>query len=142
MPALVNIPAAGDSPENGVVKAISSGGDPATGSYKVIVEWKSDNKNIKSGMTAAVRIPTNDERKSLIIPASAIVPRNRQDYVFLNENAKAQAVQVETGKALGNRLEIISGIKEGDSLIISGLNSIAPGSPINPTSVNREEALQ
>ncbi|MBN1646616.1 MAG: efflux RND transporter periplasmic adaptor subunit [Spirochaetales bacterium] len=141
-PVLINVPSAGSKAEKGEITAIASGDEQNTGSYKIIIQWTSGNKSIRSGMTASVMVPTKDENTAIIIPLNSVVRRNRMDYVFIEEEGKASAVSVIKGNSLGNRLEIISGLKEGDRLIISGLNSIAPGIPVKSVAADRSEALQ
>lgn len=140
--AEVRVPSAGNTPEEGTITAIATGGDPSTGSFPLQVEWTSENPRILSGMTASVRIPTEGKESTLIIPASSVVQRERQDYVFVVKGGKAEAIAIERGDSLGNRLEVLSGLIGGEELIVSGLNSLAPERKVIATPVDRGEVLE
>ncbi len=130
--ALVYINALPDVEIEAEVKAVSPGSGRSGGSFPLVVEWKNRNdKRVKSGMSVRVVLqPENGGDQQVIIPASAIVYRNGLAYIFtIRENA-AEAVQITPGRILGNRAAIENGVSPGDTVILSGLNSLAPGDPV------------
>lgn len=53
----------------------------------------------------------------LTVPAAAIVPKGKERIVYVIRNGKAVEVQVITGMAEGGRVEVVSGISEGDLIV-------------------------
>ena len=120
----------------GQVSAVSAGSDAGTGSYIVVVEWNpSPDDTLRSGMAVEVAIETVGAPEHLIIPASAIRLRAGEQYVFVAEDGIAVDRLITTGSRLGERVEVLSGLQSGETLITSGLASVTSGISVNPTLV-------
>ena len=121
----------GDLSIPGRVTALAAGSDTSTGSFAVIVEAPNTcGDSLKAGMSARVRIETRTGDAVVIVPSSSIVVREGREYVFVHRNGTSDAVEIEKGRTMGNRTEILSGLTEGDELVISGLSSLRPGMKI------------
>lgn len=131
--ARIEIPSAlGVGELTGRVTAVGAGSDLATGSYVVIVEAENPHDTaIKAGMTAAVKIFTNDPRKGIIVPFSSLVSREGANYLYVEEEGQVAARKVDYQTVLGNRLLVSEGVREGENLIISGISSLKPGDPVS-----------
>lgn len=116
----------------GVISEIGAGSDPSTGSFPVLIKWniESNNSKLKSGMSATASIKTITETESIIVPDRAIIKRGVETYVFIAIEDSALIKQVSTGNSFGGKTVIKSGLKSGEKLIISSLNSINDGSGI------------
>jgi len=133
-PAYISIPAVCDEELSGKVTAVAAGSDPLTGSYAVQVAWPNcEGERIRSGMSASVRIRTREDTPVVLIPTSAILRQQGEAAVMTAVEGKAVLKTVETGAGVGNRTEIISGLQEGDVLIITGLTTLADGEEVVPT---------
>lgn len=89
--------------------------------------------NLRPGMSISVTIPTSATTSSLIIPTEAIVPAMDSKSVWVAKGGKAVLTQVETGLRLADRIEVLSGLSVGDSVIITGLMQMREGSVIEVT---------
>jgi membrane fusion protein (multidrug efflux system) len=143
-PATVLIPAAGDQKLfEASVSAVAAGSDPATGSYPVIVTWENPAGNaIKSGMSATVTIETQAQEPVVLIPSAAIVEQGGQNYVFTVEANRAAQKPIQVGRRIGNIAEILDGLKEGETLIISGLTALHRGNPVQPSVIGESGSWQ
>ena len=56
-----------------------------------------------------------------MIPTNAIIPDDRDNQVILVKEGKATFVNVQTGTRTANNVEIIQGISEGDSVVVTGV---------------------
>jgi len=137
------IPAAlGTRSLQGTVRAVSAGSDTATGSYTILVESENPpGSGIRAGMSARVAIRTDDPRKGLIIPLSAVIYRDDTPRVLVSREGAAEERILRLGESLGNRQLVLEGLDPGDLLIVSGLSRVRPGSPVNPvrTGITGEE---
>lgn len=116
----------------GQIDAIAAGSDPATGSFTVIVTWDNQCPNIvRAGMTASVKIRTNEREPGIIVPSSAVFTRQGTSYVYLEKDEAASLTEVSPGRVLGNRTEIESGLSIGEKIIVSGISSLREGTPVN-----------
>ncbi|OZV71145.1 efflux RND transporter periplasmic adaptor subunit [Winogradskyella aurantia] len=126
-------------------------------SYADLVKGKPESYSpFRPGMTATVDIITNISEKAVAVPISAIVIKTdtssvKKSYgkstnqtemtttnndekfecVFINDNGKAKLAVVETGIQDDTNIEVISGLSEGDEIIIGPYNlvskSLKPG---------------
>lgn len=135
-PVYVRVPAACEQELVGKVTAVSAGSDPRTGSYAVLVSWPNcPGQSIRSGMSASVRIRTREDAPTVLVPTAAIVRRPGQEAAMVAREGKAVLETVETGAAVGNRTEILTGLKTGETLIITGLTTLTAGDEVAPTVV-------
>jgi membrane fusion protein (multidrug efflux system) len=143
-PATVLIPAASEQKLfEATVTAVAAGSDPATGSYPLIVTWKNPVGNtIKSGMSATVTIETQVQEPVVLIPSAAVVEQAGQSYVFTAEANRAAQKPVQVGRRIGNIAEILEGLEEGETLIISGLTALRRGDPVQPSVIGESGSWQ
>ncbi len=135
--ATVIIPAACEGKSHiAEVVAIAAGSDPGTGSYPVILEFENRcGPAVKSGMSAEATIIPAVEAQHLIIPSVALARRNGEDVVFVADGGKARVQPIQTGRRIGNRVEVLEGLQSGDLLIISGITSLSDGDAVNSTTI-------
>jgi RND family efflux transporter MFP subunit len=119
------------------VVAVAAGSDPATGSYPVVLEWKNDcGTRIKSGMSARAVVRPRQTEEILILPAAAVASRGGRTVAFVVE-AQGTVVQrkLALGRRVGNRVEVLSGLAEGDAVVISGISGLSDGDSVRVTVV-------
>lgn len=123
----------GDMIIPGTVTALAAGSDAATGSFAVIVEAQNTcGDSLRAGMSARVSIETRAGDEVILVPTSSVVVREGSEYVFVHRGGTAEAVKIDKGRQMGNRAEVLSGLSEGDEVVISGLSSLRPGMKIEP----------
>ncbi len=64
------------------------------------------------------------------VPVSAVVKRDGEPAVFVVEGEHAQRVQVATGEALGEMIEIKSGVKPGQKIVLKPGDALADGAAV------------
>ena len=89
-------------------------------------------ENLRPGMTATVDIETKRANNIIAIPIQAVTIRadtenlsSQIECVFLYKEGEAVLSKVETGIQDVNNIEIISGIKEGDEVILGPYNLVS-----------------
>lgn len=121
----------------GWVKMISPVIDPESGTIKVTVEipGKGD-EDLRPGMFASVYIITETHQKGLVIPKKALVLEGEGNQVFVYEKnektevGKAIRQKIKIGFNDSDRLEVLSGLEEGQWVIIVGHEGLRPGSEV------------
>lgn len=87
--------------------------------YRVKILFDNAENKIKSGMTADTTIETNKKENVLYVPQRAISYKNDSRFVKILKNKTIEEIKVETGlKGNNGETEIISGLKEGDKVIV------------------------
>ncbi|WP_019121020.1 efflux RND transporter periplasmic adaptor subunit [Brevibacillus massiliensis] len=68
---------------------------------------------------------------SIFVPVEAVISRGEEKpFVFLAVDGKAVKTHVTIGELHDNKLEISSGLQEGDSLIVKGVDRLFDGDPV------------
>ena len=73
---------------------------------------------LKPGMSVTAEIITNKIKDTLHVPVQAVTTRDKTHYVYLIENKKVKPVAVQVGESNDKRIQILSGLKEGDELLL------------------------
>lgn len=68
--------------------------------------------------------------KAIMIPTEAVVPVLKGKKVFIMKDGKAIEVMIETGLRTDEKIQVISGLNSGDSLIVSAIMAIKKDSPV------------
>lgn len=84
---------------------------------------------LRSGMTAEVNIVTARHDAVLLAPSSA--ESEGSVWVLANGRVERRAIQVGIRDLL--RLEVVSGLAEGESVVIEGRDKLVPGSRVSAT---------
>jgi membrane fusion protein, multidrug efflux system len=97
---------------------------------------KADRSNLVPGEFAKVKIVLGENSNAIMIPTQSIVPQGRIKQVFAFKDGKAYPIEITTGTRDSSNVEVLSGLKYGDTIVTSGLLFIKPGSAIAVSKVN------
>lgn len=118
------------------IYATESGITQENRSLKVHAVVENTDKNITAGSFAKVAFDMGDNNDAIMIPTQAIIPEARDKKVIVFNGGIADFKVVTTGTRDSARVEILSGLSIGDTVITTGLLSIKPGSEIKLSSIN------
>ena len=125
----VRIPAAGELSIAGTVDVIVPSADQGSRTFVVQV-GVSNTESLRSGMFARVPL-TIGEQKTMRIPESAVVRQGQLTGVFIvDEKNTARFRLIRTGRAYGDQVEVISGIKDGTRLVTAPSAQLTNGSTV------------
>jgi membrane fusion protein (multidrug efflux system) len=111
----------------GKVAAIDTRVDPLTRAVSVRAELPNPDDRLKPGMLLSVSL-LNNQRSSLSVPESALVPVQDKKFVFIvSQEEKAERREVTIGARVPGFVEIKSGLEEGERVIVEGLLRVRPG---------------
>ncbi|HEY5370012.1 MAG TPA: efflux RND transporter periplasmic adaptor subunit [Hanamia sp.] len=105
-------------------------------SLKVHAAVENIDNNITAGSFAKAAFDMGDNNDAIMVPTQAIIPEARDKKVIVYNGGIADFKVVTTGTRDSAKVEILSGLSIGDTVITTGLLSIKPGSKINLSSLN------
>ncbi len=119
--AELEVPGA-DEPVKGRVLLISPALDPGSTTIEVWIEAIKPGPTLKPGMNVFIAATAKSAKDALIVPSSAVFKSPEgTDYVMLaGSDGKAHQANVKLGIRNKELAEIVSGVKEGDSVITVG----------------------
>lgn len=82
------------------------------------------------GSFSKVRILLGRNDQAIMVPSNAIIPQARNKQVAVYRNGEASMETVTTGIRDSSNIQIVSGLKPGDTIITTGLLFVKPGSKI------------
>ncbi len=86
--------------------------------YQITAVFEQEDKRIKPGMTVNLDIGTDSKNNVLYLPYYLIQEENGDQYVRLLEDGQKEKRTIETGLEGETRVEIISGLEEGEKVIV------------------------
>jgi membrane fusion protein (multidrug efflux system) len=91
-----------------------------------------------AGTFVKVKIELGQNNAALMIPSQAVIPKARNKEVIVYRGGKASVEKVTTGIRDTSLVEITSGLKAGDTILITGLLVTKPGSKVIINKVNKQ----
>jgi membrane fusion protein, multidrug efflux system len=113
-----------------VVAATESGIAENTRSLTIRARVKGDETGLVPGGFAKVKLSFAPNPNALMIPTQAIIPQARGKKVYLYRGGTADFVDVETGLRDSSNVQITSGLKQGDTVIVTGLLGLKPDAKV------------
>ncbi|MDR2808697.1 MAG: efflux RND transporter periplasmic adaptor subunit [Spirochaetaceae bacterium] len=105
--------------------------DPASRTMEVKITIDNSSNRLKAGMFAKVKIVTEVKDSIIKIPATALIERFGEKYVFTVENNKVRKRTVKQGILIDNIVEIQEGLRGGEDVVIKGQSLLEDGSQVN-----------
>jgi len=88
-------------------------------SFQVRVDLETGEDKLLSGMNVDVEFIGDDLSNALVVPTVAIVRQDGQEGVLVpDRNNRARFRPVATGPQVGNQIQILEGVEEGDRIFI------------------------
>jgi len=95
------------------------------------VEVMLDNTDaLHIGMYLNVRFSDETDRNGILVPRKAVVGSAIAANVFLAVDGRAVRREVALGDMYGNEIEIVGGLSDGETIVVSGLMNVADGTSI------------
>ena len=132
-PARVRSEVLQDVEVHGTVQRISPVVDPASGTVKITVGLDPRQEVLRPGMFIAVDIVTATHDDAVLLPKRALVYEASEPFVFVVEGALAVRRSVELGFSERDRVEVVSGVAEGDRVVVVGQSILRDGAEVKVT---------
>ena len=100
----------------------------------LLARIKVDNKDLEllSGSLLEITVKFNP-RDSLSVPDTSIIMEGEKSYIYtVSDENVANKTEVVIGLRVNSKVEILSGINEGDQIVAEGLKKVRPKGKINP----------
>ncbi len=135
------------------VESVNPQADPATGNFTVKLAVSNDGGLLRAGMTARVELAGLTYDGALLVPAAATVDRRRRRVVFVVRDGAVREVEpvlaatpggrtpggrTPGGGTLGERYPVLAGLEAGDAVVVSGLEGLVDGTPVEVVAASGE----
>lgn len=113
-------------------KVIATESSVAENTRSLMVRSIVQNKDagLLPGAFAKVQLSFDPNPNAILIPTQAVIPQARGKKVILYNGGVAKFVDVTTGSRDSSRVQVLSGVKAGDTVVVTGLLSVRPDAKI------------
>jgi RND family efflux transporter MFP subunit len=115
----------------GRVARIGPSLDEKTRALTIEAEVANAGNLLRPGMFAKSRLITAANAPAVMVPQRAVALAAGLSKVFVIENGKAVERIVKTGKTDGDLIEIVEGVKDGETVAISNLDKLQSGTDVH-----------
>jgi membrane fusion protein (multidrug efflux system) len=116
---------------DGEITFISALADNLTRSTRIEITLDNKEKCLHSGQIVDVVLKRQILKDVIMIPLAAVIPMENGNSVYIANSTVAKRRDVEIGIIKGDEVQIKSGLKPGDELIISGHRLVVPNQTVN-----------
>ncbi len=104
-------------------------------SLRVMAQVLKPGSQLIAGAFAKVKVSLGDNPSALMIPSQSVIPDARNKKVIAVRDGKAMLEVVTLGARDSASVEITSGLKAGDTILVTGLLTTKPGSKVQVTKI-------
>lgn len=108
--------------------------DPAidVNSRTLTVRAKAPNEKglLTAGGFAKINLTLDQIPKTILLPTQAVIPDLKSNLVYVYHNGVAESKPVKTDMRTDTKIQIIDGLKPGDSVVVSGIIQMRPKVPL------------
>ncbi len=141
MPVEVVVQATGET-VHGSVARIAERVDLTTRTMTVEVDLKNDDLHLKPGMYANATIALETKQSAVSAPVQAVSLGDKPSVLLINADGTAQLRPVTIGIQTPDRVEITSGVAEGDVLVYGSRGEIAAGMKVAPKFIDTKSSTE
>ncbi|WP_412464074.1 efflux RND transporter periplasmic adaptor subunit [Flavobacterium mekongense] len=100
--------------------------------FPVEIEIENNASNdLKAGMYGTAKFASNKQKQSLmVVPRNAFVGSVSSNQIFVVENDIAKLKNVTAGRILGDKVEILNGLSDGDTVVVTGQINLQDGNKV------------
>jgi RND family efflux transporter MFP subunit len=130
-PVQLHVDAYPDRTFEGKVSRISPAVNTATRAFPFEALVPNRDTVLKPGTFARVHIESGKEDQVLTLPYSALQYRYGVNRVFVVDNDKLNVRELKVGDRMGDRIEILSGVKAGDRVAVTDVEKLVDGAKVS-----------
>ncbi|MBI2571924.1 MAG: efflux RND transporter periplasmic adaptor subunit [Candidatus Schekmanbacteria bacterium] len=114
----------------GKIRQISPVVDVTTGTVKVTVEAVSPPEIVRPGGFATIEIVRERHDAAVLVPRTAVLRELQRAHVFIVKADRAEKREIALGMEEGADVEVVSGLADGERVIVAGQGSLKDGAAI------------
>lgn len=117
-----------DEQFEGTVARVYPSVDPTTRTFEAEIQIKNPGERLRPGMFARVTLDHGSQQR-VVVPDRAVVKQTGSGnrYVYVYSNGRVSYNRVELGRRLGDAYELLSGVADGDTVVVGGQSRLADG---------------
>jgi len=118
-------------PAYGKISIIDRAVDQQTGTIRLRLTFPNPDHTLRPGMSATLQVLTAGDQQTVVIPHKAVGEQLGEFYVYVTQGDTAVTQRkIVLGKQVGTGIIVRDGLKEGDTIVTEGIQSLREGSAV------------
>ncbi|MCG7519557.1 efflux RND transporter periplasmic adaptor subunit [Ruegeria sp. Ofav3-42] len=114
--------------ETGEIVFVDNRIDPLTGAITLRAQFPNAARLIVDGQFLSVQIEALEPTLQVLVPQAALQRDQRGEFVLVvNDKQLVEQRYITTGDTVGTAIIVLDGLREGESVIVEGLQRVRPG---------------
>jgi membrane fusion protein, multidrug efflux system len=114
----------------GRVAVVDTRIDTATRTIRVVSEFDNPEEVLKPGLFMTVELEMERRDNALLIAEEALDPIGDRNYVYVIRDDRARRVEVRLGQRLPGEVEVLSGLRAGEPVVVRGVQRLRNDAPV------------
>lgn len=126
-------------PLGGVLDYANNRVNPSTGTVTITARFSNPDDVLIPGQFGRIVLKRGEPELRMLIPQSSVLEDMQGRYVYtVNADNAVVRKNVELGQRQGIYWVVLSGLEEGERVIVNGIQKVRPGMPVAPSLVESE----
>jgi RND family efflux transporter MFP subunit len=131
-PVNVQVESLGGKTFTGTVSRFTRDVDDNTRKMITEIQVPNPNLEIDPGMYATVSLNVENHTNTLAIPTEAVIASANPSVYVVNSNGEIEQRPIQVGLETSNEYEVLSGLQEGDLVVVGNHSDIQTGQKVQP----------
>lgn len=115
---------------HGSIEKVALSGQKSTHTFEMEAVFNNPGKVLKPGMYIPVKVIVDRKDNVISLPMEVVISEGSEKFVYVVKDLVAKKIPVSVGIRDGNLLEIVSGVSEGDLVVVSGASMLSEGARV------------
>jgi membrane fusion protein (multidrug efflux system) len=129
-PVVARAGAFGDRRFEGRVAVVDTRIDTTTRTVRVISEFDNADEALKPGLFMTVELEMQRRDDALLVAEEALDPLGDRNFVYVIRDNRARRVEVQLGQRLQGEVEVLSGVRAGEPVVVRGIQRLRNDAPV------------
>ena len=131
-------------PQEGTLEFSDVTVDQTTGSITLRAIFPNPDKNLLPGMFVRARLEEGTNPTALLVPQQGVTrtPRGDASALVVGADDKVETRNITATQAIGDKWLVTEGLKDGDRVIVTGLQKVRPGAQVKAQEVKSDDKQQ
>ncbi|MEE1657578.1 efflux RND transporter periplasmic adaptor subunit [Microvirga sp. CF3062] len=114
----------------GTVATIDTRVDQTTRTARLTAEFDNPDEALKPGMFLSVSLEVSTKDDAVVVPEEAIVSEGLRHVVYPVKDNKVERRVITIGQRQGGKVEVVDGLKAGETIVVLGVQRVRPGAEV------------
>jgi membrane fusion protein, multidrug efflux system len=122
----------------GKVSLIDTRVEPATRTARLTAEFDNEDEALRPGMFLSVALEVTTRNDAVVVPEEAVVSEGLRQIVYPVKDNKIERRVIRIGQRQGGKVEVLEGLKPGETIVVLGVQRVRAGATVNPRPVGSQ----